>query len=153
MAVRIEVTYSKQLSGPKKFDEALKYFLNVEQSIPSNFPGLQSFKPLGSDVYEWAFEKISYSGYDFQIQFQTKFIFSKTAADIVPHNSKGTELSGRWEFSEGTGGGTNLNFKAAFATELSIPSLFKSMATGLLQKEITKLFDRYSDNVAKVLSP
>lgn len=151
MAVKVEVSYSKTLSGNKPLADSLQYFSKLDVSIPENFLGLETFRPVKDNVYDWAFEKFSYGGYDFQIQFQTQFKFAGNNVEIIPYNAKGTELHGRWEFSE-SNGGTTLKFSARFVTELGIPFFLKSMATSLVQKELTRLFDRYSDNVAKVLS-
>ncbi|MBY0369655.1 SRPBCC family protein [bacterium] len=152
MAVKIEIPYEGTVSVPTPPDKAFAYLADLEKSIPGNFPGVASFQAQGADTYQWAFEKVGYSGYELEIQLVTqakKEAPSKITLKSVP--GKGTALfDGSWALSP-KGSGTQIAFQGKLQLELPIPGFLKGMATPLAEKEIRKLFDRYLRHVEKNL--
>ena len=153
MAVRITVPYEKLFLSPLSLEATYQYFSNFEKSIPGNFPGLEVFEPQGNETYRWVFEKVGHSGYELQIQLITRFEKHPhsriNAVSVAAPGASG--FKGGWAF-QSQGEKTQVTFQAQFEIELPIPSLLKSMAAPLAQRELTKLFDRYIARVEKNIS-
>ncbi len=154
MALKIEIPYSTSILSPKDLKATYAYFANFENSVGTNFPGLEVFKSQGGDKYDWQFQKVEQSGYGIQIKFATQFQKEAEKAIRVEPIASGeatASLKGSWEF-ESAGDKTKVNFKATFTLELPLPFFLKSVAGPFAQKEISKLFERYTSNVSKAIS-
>jgi carbon monoxide dehydrogenase subunit G len=152
MAIHVVVPYQKTFPSSQNLEKTFAYFADVEKAVPGNFPGVESFESVGPETFRWIFEKLGYSGYEVQIQLITRF--AKTA----PHRVEAIAVpqaglclfNGSWSF-EAKGTGTQVQFQAKFEIDLPIPGFLKGMATPLATKELTKLFDRYTERVEKNL--
>jgi len=152
MAVKIEVPYSKTFRSPKDVSSTMKYFSDFESSIPKAFPGLERFEKVEPAVYRWAFEKVRYQNYEFEIKLVTRFTVhaDKIEMKSVPQAGH-SNIEGSWSFTP-QGDGTDVTFQAKLDTELPLPFFLKAVAGPIAQKELSKLFDRYITNVGKALA-
>lgn len=153
MAAVVEIDYQSSIEVNASLAKTYAYLSRVDQSLPTNFPGLQSFKSVGDQAFEWVFEKIGHSGYDIQIKLITKFTSTpETKIQATPQVREGYgNFSGTWNLTA-KGSSTKIDFEGRLEIELPIPSFLKVMAGSLAKKELSKLFDRYLSNVAKNLS-
>ena len=152
MAVTIEVPYNRTILSPKTLNNTYNFFSDFEKTIPSCFPGIDSFLKIQENVYDWKFKKFSYSNYEFQIHFQTKNVCDPQKIELHPQKNIGNcELKGTWKFSE-EGSKTKVTVEVILTLNLPIPFFLKSVAAPLTNKEIIKLFDKYISNVEKALS-
>lgn len=152
MAVQIEIPYEHSFSSAKSPAETFAYLSDLDKSVAKTFPGLESFTSCGPQQHEWAFEKVGYSGYEFQIRLKTRAeIQAPSHITFHPVGGKGlASLHGGWQLSP-EGKGTRVGFKATLSLELPVPGFLKAMARPLAEKEISKLFDRYIQRVEKTL--
>jgi hypothetical protein len=149
MAFNVEINCRSSFVSPHPIEKTMVLLADYESSIGNNFKGLETFRSLGGDVYEWTFEKLSYGGYDLQIRFKTKL--EQKGADLiqiipVATDSK-TSLSGYWKMVP-TSQGTQVNFFATLVGELPLPGFMKSMIAPLAQREVQKIFDQYISHVS-----
>jgi carbon monoxide dehydrogenase subunit G len=130
----------------------MEFLVDYENSVGKQFQGLESFTCEGHDKYRWTFESLNYGSYHLQITFLTKFEKKDPQTlEITP--VKGTDkaaFSGCWKLKPNKEG-TLVTFEAKLIGELPLPGLMKTMITPLAQKEVTKLFNRYVENVSKSL--
>ena len=148
MAVLVEIPYHTIWNFSQTTAEVFAYFQNLETALPAHFPGLQTLKPVAPDTYAWQFEPIKYSGYSLDFKFVTKFkIEAGKSIEALPTPGGIGQFGGQWTFKETHG--CQVEFRAKLEVELPVPGLLKSMATSLAQKEITKLFERYSASVTQ----
>lgn len=153
MAILIEVPYAKTFRSNRSLQDTFAYLCEHESAITAHFPGLEKLEQIDSDVYRWTFTKLSYGGYDIHVSFATRF--SKNVPhliEIIPHQEGGkTSLKGKWEL-KGEGKDTLVHFAAELCLELPVPAFLRSMAEPIAKKELSKLFERYTDNVEKALA-
>lgn len=128
----------------------MDFLSNFEISVGKKFEGLESFKREDHNKYRWTFESINYGNYHLQITFITKFKKKDPQTlEIIP--VKATDkaaLSGCWRLKPNQDG-TLVTFEATLVGELPLPGLMKTMIAPLAQREVTKLFNRYVENVSK----
>ncbi len=149
--MRIPVPFRKVIHSKKDAKATMGFLSRFEENIPGHFPGLESFKE-EKGSYRWTFEKVSYSGYDFQIQLLTKLTPSGRKIRIESIPEKGaTDIRGEWEVME-AGSEADIRFEVLLELELPVPFFMKSIATSLTQKELSTFFERYMNNVEKSLS-
>ena len=152
MAVTIEIPFSKSFESHRSLEETATYLNRLDVAVAEHFPGLEQFEQVEESIYRWAFQKISYSGYDIVINFKTRFTSSGfESLEMEPVGHGNTSLKGKWSLKQ-DGKITHVSFNATFVVELPVPFFLKGMATTITQKEITRLFERYISNVGKALS-
>lgn len=150
--VPVEIRYSRTFKSPKSVKSTVAYLTDVENSLPSNLPEMASFTKVGPDTYEWRFKKANYGGQDFTIFFTTKFEFKEDRINLYPEKKESTaEMQGSWRVAEIKPAESTVTFSATLKSELPIPSLLKGVAVPIIQKEVSKIFDRYTANVEKAL--
>lgn len=153
MPLPVRVEYSKRLSSAKSAAETFRYLCDVPTSIPSHFPGLASFDEVRPDCFEWVFEKLKHSGYEFQIKLSTE----KTVQDpyrlrLIGEKQKDySAVNASWQVVP-NGDASDIEFQITIEIEIPVPSLLKGMVTPLAQRELTKFFDRYAENIKKTLA-
>ena len=152
MAVQVEVPFSQSVRVTKKPADVLAFLRDPSRNIPAHFPGIESLTGAGAGTYDWNFKKIEYGGYSLTPKLLTRFEESSDQITIVPQKKQGySELTGHWRvLSEGTG--SKIEFGIKLTMELPIPFFMKAMAAPVVQKELSKLFQRYLENVGKTLS-
>lgn len=152
MAVHVEVPFKNEVNVTRSPSDVLAFLKKFDSNIPSHFPGIDALQPTSGNSYDWIFQKIEYGGYSLTPKLLTHFEIKDSQINIVPENKPGySQLAGYWRvLPEGTG--SKIEFSIKLSMELPIPSLLKSMAAPVVQKELTKLFQRYLDNVGKTLS-
>lgn len=151
MAATVEIRFEKQFTSQKSPADTLAYLSDLKTAIPQNFPGLESFEERAPGVYHWAFEKIRHSGYEFQVRLTTAKHVGERTLDLssVP-DPKSSPIEASWRVSEDQP--TRVHFKANLKVDLPIPSLLRAVAAPLAQRELSKFFDRYTENVQKTLA-
>ena len=150
--IQITVPFSKSLTSSVSLSDTF-VFLSSTDSTRKYFPGIQKLQLLYGNIHEWIFKKFSYGGYELDITFKTSIKLTPEGLieiEPFPENEK-TSLKAAWVIKEGVGKVT-ASFTADFKTELPLPSLMRAMIEPMAKKELTKLFDRYIDNVAQALS-
>lgn len=155
MPIKIDVRYSKiQECGNIHANVAYDYLSDFERSVPACFPGIEKFESLGNGGYRWVFEKIAHSGYEMQIKLVTRLTLKKPhRIEMEPLPEPGSStIKGFWEV-DSHHDKARVKFDADLVMELPLPFFVKAMAAPIVQKELTKLFDRYLSNVAKALAP
>jgi carbon monoxide dehydrogenase subunit G len=153
MAVKIDVRYHKPVESSRSAEETFRFLTDFEHSIPEHFPGVEKFEKLGNDTYRWTFERFAQGGYDLQIKLVTRFAMSapqKIGMSSLPEPGA-SQISGGWRV-DAEGSRARVDFEANLSLELPIPFLLKAVAAPLAQKELSKLFDRYLENVGKALA-
>lgn len=151
MAIPIHLKYAKTIPSARSESDVLKYLSNWEKAIPQNFPGIELFESQGENRYRWDFEKLSHSGKDIQIQFETDLIPAGNRLEIVPVPGSGSAtLGGSWTV-EKAGPGSQIRFQVDIQLELPLPGFLKSMVSPIATKELTKLFDTYVQRLEKSL--
>ena len=73
MAFSVEIHCNSSFLSPHNMEKTLELLSDYEESIGKHFEGLESFRSEGDGVYLWTFQKLSYGGYNLQIQFRTRF--------------------------------------------------------------------------------
>jgi len=148
MAVLVEIPYHTIWSFPQKRSDVFKYFADLNSALTSHFPGLIRVKALGNDQYVWEFEPIEHSGFKLDFRFNTQIrVTPEESIECVPTGGGTGQLQCTWNFKDAKG--CEVEYRAKLSMELPVPGILKSMATNLAQKEITKLFERYSASVTK----
>jgi carbon monoxide dehydrogenase subunit G len=153
MAIKVAVPYRRTFEVPRDPQSVYDYFADFAKAVPANFPGVEEFQPLAPNRFRWVFEKVGYSSYELQIKLATQFHLEpphRIRATPVPEPG-GCQFTGSWEF-QAAGQGTQITFEGTLEIELPVPSFLKSVATPLAQKELGKLFDRYTGRVEKNLA-
>lgn len=149
MAFNVAITCHSSFLSPYPLEKTMALLADYENSIGTNFKGLETFKSLGADVYEWVFKKLSYGGYDLQIRFKTKL--EQQGADLIQIIPIATDskasLSGYWKMAPNSQG-TQVNFNAKLIGELPLPGLMKPMIEPIAQREVQKIFDQYIIHVS-----
>ena len=153
MAVKVEVPYRRVFNVAKDPRAVHAYLADVVKSVPTNFPGVEKFEPIGERKYRWHYEKVGYSSYELQIKYATEFHVdspTRLRATAIPEPG-GSTFDATWDLAP-QGSGTQITFDAKFVIELPIPGFLKGMAGPVAQKELGKLFERYTSSVEKNLA-
>jgi carbon monoxide dehydrogenase subunit G len=152
MAVQIEVPFTKSVSVSRKPAEVLAFLKQPSTNIPTHFPGIDSLEKVGPELYDWHFRKLEYGGHSLTPKLLTKFEDKTDGIDILAQKKAGySELAGYWRVLP-EGAGSKIEFNIKLTMELPIPFFMKGMATPVVQRELSKLFQRYLENVGKTLS-
>lgn len=153
MAAVIQVAYDKSFRSGRAAAPTLAYLSDLKTAIPTHFQGLQSFLETGPDQYEWIFPPVGHSGYTLQIKLATrKRPIQHHTLELEPIPKAGySPIHASWTITP-EGDHSTVRFRATLETELPIPSLLKSMAAPIAQRELSKFFDRYIQNVSKTLA-
>ena len=154
MPIKVDVRYSKIIDCGMSATETFAYLSDLERAVPTNFPGIERFEPLDNRGYRWTFEKIAHSGYEMQIKLVTRFAIktpNRIEMESLPEPGAST-ISGFWQV-DSHNNKSKVQFDVDLMMELPLPFFVKGMAAPIVQKELTKLFDRYLSNVAKALTP
>ncbi len=152
MAVVVEVPFSQSVKVAKKPADVLAFLKDPKTNIPAHFPGIDELVETHANTYDWNFHKIEYGGYSLTPRLLTKFEEKPDTISIVPQKKAGySELAGHWRVLP-EGAGSKIEFSIKLTMELPIPFFMKGMATPVVQKELSKLFQRYLENVGKTLS-
>jgi hypothetical protein len=153
MAAKVEVPYKHRWECPRDIDTTFRYFADFNTAVPQNFPGIDKFEEIRPGVFLWTFQQIGYGGYELNIKLATKFdLEAPGEIRITPvAEPNASRLQGSWRFTA-QGPKTIIDFNFTLEIELPIPSFLKKMADPVVNKEITKLFERYVADVAKHLS-
>ena len=147
MAVLVEIPYHTIWNFPQKRSEVFAYLSDLDRALTAHFPGLDRVKKVG-EHHLWEFEPLEYSGYKLDFRFNTKFhIHPEESIECSPVPGGIGQLHCMWKFKETHG--CQVEYRAKLSVELPVPGLLKSMVTGVAQKEITKLFERYSASVTQ----
>jgi hypothetical protein len=150
--VPVDIRFSKTFKSAKSVNSTIEYLSNFEKALPTNLPEMSSFTKVGPSSYEWRFKKANYGGQDFSIHFTTKFEVMDDRINIYPEKKESTaEMQGSWRIAQISPSVSSVTFSANLRSELPIPSLLKGIAVPLIQKEVSKIFDRYTVNVEKAL--
>ena len=128
------------------------FLKNYQEALPSFFPGLHRFEQQGPQIYLWEFEPLRYGGKQLTISFKTTFDESENKIRITPvAPPTETNLKGEWSVSAVPEGCTlKMHFELEFSVPL--PKLMKAMVVPLANTELSKLFERYADNLQKHFS-
>ena len=148
MAFSVETQCRSEFECPLNLEQTYAFFSDFPTSVGKHFYGLKSFTPINQTNYRWIFNKLSYQGYELQIQFETRFVAEgKSKILIIPIATPDkASLQGHWEFNE-KGNKTQVSFDAVLVGELPFPSFLKAAISPLAQTEVKKLFNRYIENV------
>jgi carbon monoxide dehydrogenase subunit G len=152
MPFSVETICKTSFQTTHSVDQIMEFLSDYDNSVGNQFDGLESFKLEGHDSYRWTFESINYGSYHLQITFLTKFKKKDPQTlEIIPIKGDDKAIfSGCWKLKPNKDG-TLVTFEAKLVGELPLPGLMKGMITPLAQKEVTKLFNRYVENVSKSL--
>lgn len=152
MAFSVQTDLNGSFIVTRSLEETMRFLVDYETSMGKHFYGLESFTPEGPNTYRWKFKKLSYGGYELQIQFVTELKqLGANTIQVIPVPSQNTaQLSGEWKLTP-VREGTQVAFQATLVGQIPLPFLMKSMVTPLAQNEVKKLFERSLDNVRKAL--
>jgi hypothetical protein len=153
MAVRVDIKYCQKFQSAKDAQGTFEYLMNFPMAIPKNFPGVERFEEVDPSTFRWVFEKVAYSGHEVQFKLVTRFTPKENARiEISSLTEPGaSKINGSWILKP-VDKHSEVTFDVKLETELPIPFFLKAIAAPIVQKELTKLFDRYLSNVAKALS-
>lgn len=153
MAFKVKIKYEKSLRSPKDLPTTFSGFLDFDRVIPATFPRLEKFERIDTNRFRWLFKKLSYGGIDIQIKLVTKVEHrTNTAIDII--SEPGDDLSdikATWTFKPANQE-CDLTFTVDMDAQIPLPFFLKTVTAPLAQKEISRIFDRHLDNVAKALA-
>ena len=151
MAFKIDIHYRTSLPSKKDADRTISYLKNYGDSIPLNFPGIESFTETEPKTYQWKFEKLSHSGKELQIAFATRFDETPDRIKCVPvKGSDQASLQAEWTVVP-KGLGAEVKFEAKLGIEIPLPGLLRAMIAPMAEMELKKLFDEYAANLQKAL--
>lgn len=153
MAIEIESQYKQDFAVSKSLRETYGLLADVRVSIPAYFEGLESFVEKEPAIYLWKFESLKQAGQEIALSFRTHFRFREPnyiGMESVPGSESG-DLSGGWTLSE-EGALTHILFETRLRLRLPIPFFLKTLAAPFAEKELTKFFDRYVENLRRALS-
>lgn len=141
--------YEKELFLRQNPETVIAFLRDYNQALPSFFPGLSRFEQQDSKRYLWEFEALQYGGKQLAIKFKTFFEESPDRIQVLPDSdSADTTLNGEWRVLPATQGSQlKMHFQLDFTVPL--PRLMKAVVTPLASAELTKLFDRYAENIQK----
>jgi ribosome-associated toxin RatA of RatAB toxin-antitoxin module len=152
MSFSFPFSFHKEFFLAQKATTVISFLKNYQEALPSFFPGLHRFEQQSSHVYLWEFEPLNYGGKHLTIAFTTRFDESDTCIRIYPHSSTSdTQLKGEWSVTSAHNG---CNLKMHFELEFSVPlpKLMRAMVVPLASTELSKLFERYAENLKKYFS-
>ncbi len=139
--------YEKTLNIKKEAKAVFSFIKDYPAAIPDFFPAICRFEEQNPGVYFWEFEPMSYGGKTFTISLCTQFEEGVNQINILPLPKTGNAvLRGRWAI-EPQLTGCCLNFFFDLEFEVPLPLLTKSLILPIANKELLKLFDRYTTNV------
>ena len=153
MPFEVQVPFEKRFVCAKPLEAVFDYLANVRIHVAECFPGLEKIEQTDGDCYRWTFQKFGHSGYEFQLQLTNRFELARpNAIRAIPQPASGTcRFDGGWTLESQGDDSTEVFFQVRFALELPLPRLMRAVAAPVVQREITKLFDRYTLRVAKAL--
>lgn len=154
MSFSVPVTFESSFLSTLSRDSVFRFLSHYPVSFGKCFPGIESFECTAENTYQWKFQPLSYGGYTIHLILETVFrqspdsIFFESITDRDPSQSR---VKGNWTLSEKESK-TCASFGIGLEMKLPLPFFLKSMATPMVQKELTKVFDRYLKNVATSLT-
>jgi len=153
MAAKVKVEFSKQWMSSKDAAATFAYLSDLKTAIPTHFQGLASFSETKPGIFRWEFETLRHSGYEFQIKLLTEKALSepfKLQLLNVPQVGN-AGINASWQVVP-EGQGSQVRFQVTLEVELPIPSILKGVAAPLVQRELSKFFDKYASHVEKTLA-
>jgi ribosome-associated toxin RatA of RatAB toxin-antitoxin module len=147
MSFSFPFSFTKEFFLAQDAPNVLAFLKNYQEALPPFFPGLHRFEQQGPHVYLWEFEPLRYGGKQLTISFTTRFDESDTNIRIYPHSSTSeTQLKGEWSVNS-TPDGCKLKMHFELEFSVPLPKLMKAMVVPLASTELSKLFERYAENL------
>jgi len=152
VAITVDIPFSKKFHVPAPRERVFAYFADLPSAIPGTFPGIAKFEKTSADVYLWEFEPVAHGAHVLAVRFATRYsLVPPVSITLVPApipNGKETaRLTGSWRFEE-AGGETAVAFESLLQIDLPVPALMRALVAPLAQRELGRLFARYTDKAA-----
>ena len=135
-------------------DKIRSFLIQYQSALVPLFPGLSEFTKVSSDVFFWKFEPLQYAGKELSISFYTQFLDLSDEVKVLPSSEKAAltqnELKGSWKWTK-RGEQTEVRLYFDLTLSVPLPSITKSVVSPIAITELTKLFERYVNNLKSAL--
>ncbi len=152
MSFPIDIRFDETRQIPSKPSVAFEKLKQIEPLVRKNFPSLDRFEKNSDGNYIWHFREFGFGGKKIALELVTQFTVQPDGtlvAQSVPDSLH--YIQAKWSLKEQEAG-TSFSFHALLTFQVPLPGLMKGMVAPLAERELTKLFRQFTDNVAHYLA-
>ena len=151
MAITVSIDLNREFDLAGDIDAVFELLADVPRS-GSHFPKVDKLTDLGDNTFRWEMEKVGVDKHALQSVYACKYVADKAANTIVwtPVKGEGNGVvSGRWQLTSNSNGGTHASFQTKAELTLPLPSLLKLAISPVIKHEFNSLVDTYVENLKK----